>query len=98
MTLGFRLFAPQHNLAFLRYFRGNLELAKGDLPAAREAHAEALALAEKFGERVQAERARLALGLVALREGKLDEAVGDARGAAGAFEKLELPSEAAQAR
>ncbi len=98
MSLGFRLFAPEHNLAFLRYYRGLLELDQGDLGAARKELEDAVRLAEKHGERVQAERARAALALVSMREGKLDDAVQHARAAAGALAELDLPGDVAQAR
>jgi tetratricopeptide (TPR) repeat protein len=97
MSLGFRLFAPQHNQAFFRYFRATLALATGDLDDAAGGFGEALSLAERFGERLQAERARVGLAQVALERGKPAEAEAQARTALGAFRDLSLPDDAALA-
>jgi tetratricopeptide (TPR) repeat protein len=97
LSLGFRLFAPRHNQSFFRYWRGTLQLAQGALPQARASLGEAVELSERFGERLQAERAWLGLAQVALLEGNPEESAALARKALAGSVELALPDDRALA-
>ncbi len=64
-------------------------LQLGDLPGARRAAEEGVALAQKFGRRLQLSTANWLLALVALGEGKPDEAVKRAKDAVAIAEKTD---------
>lgn len=74
LIAGFRRFAPKHNTAYSLHYYGELMMSFGELGQARQSLEEALAIREEIGERLQAQRDRVALARLALLEGNAPEA------------------------
>jgi tetratricopeptide (TPR) repeat protein len=70
---------------------GDVQLAQGDVDAARKAQEEALAAREKLGEKESIAESQLALAHVSLEEGRAAEAEPIIRKAAGEFQAENIP-------
>ncbi len=75
----------------------DVDLAAGDLAAARKGYEEALAIRRELGEKTNIAFSLLALGELALEEGELDDAAGKAGQAALEFSSAEQPDNEGEA-
>jgi len=98
LTLGFRLFAPKHNMAYLLHYYGDLQLGLGDMVGARKSYDEALALRRAIGEELQGQRDQIALAQLALALGNAADAERIVRSILPILDGRKLHDDAATAR